>query len=153
MSNRNITNKFLGKIGNSHFHWDTPYYVKDVPSDLFPEDKSFLTAAFGYDGVPKKCMSFWLSNYSWEWIDEQHDYEIHYHCYPDDGNECYNPVIRLPEDMSNIEKVKILVDFLEENAIGVNKEVIEKRIEKSQKEIDKIQNNINIYKTILQENG
>lgn len=152
MSSRNITNKFLGKIGGSKFHWNTPYYVKDVPSDLFPEDKSFLTAAFGYDGTPKKCMLFWLSNSPWEWIDEQHDYVIHYHCYPDDGNECYNPEMRLPENMSNAEKVKILVDFLEKNAIGINKEVIEKRMNECYKEIHEYEDTIDKYKSILGEN-
>lgn len=149
MGNRNITNKFLGKIGNSDFHWNTPYYLKEIPQAIFPEDHSFLTAAFGYDGIPKKCMSFWLSNSPFE--DEEHDYIIHYHSYPDKGNECYNPNIKMPEGITNKEKLQILINFLKENAIGVNKEIIEKRITEQQKELDKTAKIIENYKSILEQ--
>lgn len=151
MSSRHITNKFLGKIGNSDFHWNTPYYVKEIPTELFPVDNSYFTKAFGYDGTPKKCMSFWLSNSPWEWDDENHDYEIHFHCYPDDGNECYNPEMKMPEGITNKEKLQILVNFLKKNAIGVNKEIIEKRITEQQKELDKTAKIIENYKSILEQ--
>ena len=152
MSNRNIRNKFLGKIGNSDFHWNTPYYVKEIPEELFPQDNTYLTRAFGYDGTPKNCMSFWLSNDPWGDVDEDHDYIIHFHCYPDEGNECYNPEMRFRIGASNKERLQILIDFLEKNAQGVNKEVIEKYITHNQKEITELQTTINNYRSILEQN-